>query len=295
MTILETIVPVFIIIGLSYALQMKKRLDMKPLIETGIYLASPCLIFGSLSSKAYSLHELLPVISSAGVVITGALVLSRVIFVSLKLSEIDARSLPVVLLNAGNLGLPISLFAFGEEGLGIAVMFFVTSALFTYTLGVFLAARSNKESDRPWLEVFKLPLIYAAISGVIVSTLGIEIPEMIARPIDLLGQAAIPLFLISLGMSLVEVKPREHLPAALLSASMRIGIGLSLGVAVTMALGLDGLLRQVIIVQSAMPPAVASYMLSKKYECRPDLVAATIFVGTLMSMVTIPLILGFVS
>jgi predicted permease len=143
--------------------------------------------------------------------------------------------------------------------------------------------------------VFKLPLIYAAISGVIVSTLGIEIPEMIARPIDLLGQAAIPLFLISLGMSLVEVKPREHLPAALLSASMRIGIGLSLGVAVTMALGLDGLLRQVIIVQSAMPPAVASYMLSKKYECRPDLVAATIFVGTLMSMVTIPLILGFVS
>ena len=286
--------PTFIVIGLAYALQKKKRLDIKPLIETALYLASPCLIFSSLSSKAYSLGELLPIVFSAVVVVLGCLLLSRIIFLALKVGDIDARTLPVVLINSGNLGIPICVFAFGDEAMGIVIMFFVTSAIFTYTLGILLAARACGESDRPWLEVFKLPLIYAAVLGIMTSILDIEIPIVISRTVGILGQAAIPLFLISLGMSLAGINARKHLTSAILSASMRIGIGLALGIASVAVLGLDGTFRGVVLLQSSMPSAVASFLLSKKYGCSPDMVAATVLIGTLISVITIPFVLKFV-
>ena len=131
MAILETVLPSFIVIGLAYALQKRKKLDLGPLIDTALYLASPCLIFGSLSAKTYSVGELLPVALSAFAVILGTLVISWVVFSGLRLDDRESRALPVVLVNAGNLGIPISLFAFGEESLGIVVMFFVASAVMT--------------------------------------------------------------------------------------------------------------------------------------------------------------------
>ncbi|MBU7004095.1 MAG: AEC family transporter [Theionarchaea archaeon] len=293
MTIIETVLPSFIVIGLAFVLQKKRKLDLGPLIDTALYLASPCLIFGSLVAKTYSIGELLPVALSAFLVILSALVVSWLVFSALRLDDKESRTIPVVLINAGNLGIPISLFAFGEESLGIVVMFFVGSAIMTYTLGIFLAARSCENAYRPWIEVFKLPLVYATLAGIAVSLLDIEIPLVVGRAVNLLGQSAIPLFLISLGMSLASINPRRDLPSAFLSASMRIGLGLALGILVATGLGLEGTARSVVILQSSMPPAVASFMLSKKYGCRPDLVAATVFVGTVMSIVTISLVLGF--
>jgi predicted permease len=293
MAILETVLPSFIVIGLAYTLQKRRKLDLGPLIDTALYLASPCLIFGSLSAKTYSVNELLPVAVSAILIILGALVVSWTVFTALRLDDKESRTLPVVLVNSGNLGIPISLFAFGDESLGIIVMFFVASAVMTYTLGIYLAAKSCETADRPWIEVFKLPLIYATMAGIAVSLLDLDIPLVVGRAVNLLGQAAIPLFLISLGMSLASINPRRDLPSAILSASMRIGIGLALGILIATALGLEGTVRSVVILQSSMPPAVASFMLSKKYGCRPDLVAATVFVGTVISIVTISLVLGF--
>ncbi len=291
MAVLDTVLPTFIIIGLAYLLQRKKRLEIQALIETALYLASPCLIFSSLSARTYSLGELLPVAFSAILVIFGTLTISRLIFYMGRAGDIDARTLPVALINAGNLGIPVSVFAFGEESLGIAVMFFVASAVMTYSLGIYLAARASDRDGRPWAEIFKLPLLYATVLGIIVSLLDVDLPLVIDRAVGILGQAAIPLFLISLGMNLASIDPRRHLVSALLSASMRIGLGIAVGIGATRLMGLEGPLKGVVILQASMPPAVASFMLSRKYGCRPDLVAATVFIGTLMSIVTIPLVL----
>jgi predicted permease len=293
MSVVETVAPSFAVIALAFLLQRRKRLDLRPLIETALYLASPCLIFGSLSAKTYSLGELLPVSVAAISVIIGTLAISRTVFFSLRMGDRDSRTLPVVLLNAGNLGIPICLFAFGDDSLGIIVMYFAASAIMTYTLGVYLAARSCESEGSPWIEVFKLPLVYAMLAGIVVSLLEIEIPAVVDRAVGILGQAAIPLFLISLGMSLATINPRRDLPAAVLSAAMRIGLGILLGLGIVSILGLEGTSRGVVILQSSMPPAVASFILAKKYGCNPDMVAATVFVGTLMSIVTIPIVLTY--
>lgn len=295
MGILETVTPTFLVIGLAYGLQRYKKMDTKPLIEIALYLASPCLIFSSLSSKVHYPWELLPVALSAALIVMGSLAVSRAVFWALRLSDVDARTLPVILINAGNLGLPICLFAFGEAVLGIVVMFFVTTAIFNYTLGIYLAARNSGPSNRPWLETFKLPLVYATGLGIAASILEVRIPLVVSRAVDILGQAAIPLFLISLGMSLAEIRPRQHLRAALLSGSMRIGIGLAFGLASVVIFNLEGAVRGVVIVESSMPPAVASFMISKKFGCNPEIVAATVFTGTLVSIFTIPLVLRFVA
>ncbi len=230
---------------------------------------------------------------SAVLVVLGTLIISRLVFSALRLGDTDARTLPVVLINSGNLGIPISLFAFGEQELGTIIIFFVTSAMFIYTLGIVLAARGSETSDTHWTEVFKLPLMYAAISGIIVSVFSIDMPDLILRPINILGQAAIPLFLISLGMSLAGIDPRKQIRPALLSSSIRIGLGVLLGLASASIFNLAGAQRGVVILQSSMPPAVASFMLSKKYGCKPELVAATVFTGTIISIFTISMVLEF--
>jgi predicted permease len=293
LAVLDTVLPTFIIIGLAYVLQRKKQLEIQALIETALYLASPCLIFSSLSARTYPLGELLPVSISAVLVIFGTLMISRLVFYAGRAGDIDARTLPVALINAGNLGIPVSVFAFGEDSLGIAVMFFVASAVMTYSLGIYLAARTCNRSGRPWVEIFKLPLLYATVLGIVVSLLDIDLPLVIDRAVGILGQAAIPLFLISLGMNLASIDPRRDIASALLSAAMRIGLGMAVGIVAAHLMGLDGAARGVVILQSSMPPAVASFMLSRKYGCRPDLVATTVFVGTLASIVTIPLVLEF--
>jgi len=291
----DTVFPTFVILGLAYLFQKKKRLDLDPIIETALYLASPCLIFTSLSSSDYTAGSLLPVAISAAIVMLGCLALSRAAFAAAGLGDLDARTLPVMLMNAGNLGIPIVLFAFGEEAMGPVVAFFVTSAVFNYTLGIFIAARRSPDSGRPWLEVLRLPLVYAAVAGVAVGALGVRLPVIMLRAINTLGQAAIPLFLISLGMSLASIDPKSHLPSALLSASMRIGLGLVLGTTSAAILGIRGVARGVVILQSSMPPAVASFMLSQKYRCNPELVGATVFVGTAVSIATIPVVLWLVT
>ena len=290
--VLEAVFPTFAIVALAYLFQRYKKLEIRPIVETALYLASPCLVFRSLSENGQRVTQLLPVVLSATTVILAALFISRSLFSAFHLENPDARTLPVVLINSGNLGIPISLFAFGEGALPVAVAYYVTCSVATYSIGIYLAARGSPDANKPYLEIFKLPLLYAVVLGTAVALTGTSLPPLISRPISLLADAAIPLFVITLGMSLVGVRSSKELRAGACSASMRISLGFLLGLACVGVFGLTGLVRGVVLLQSSMPPAVASLMLAQKYSARPGLVASSVMIGTLMSLVTIPLILG---
>ncbi len=90
-------------------------------------------------------------------------------------------------MNAGNMGIPLALFAFGQEGMQRATLMFVMITFMQYSLGIYiLNGRGN------WMEIFRLPLIYAAIAGLAVNLGQIKIPELLLQPIIMLGQATIP-------------------------------------------------------------------------------------------------------
>ena len=156
---------------------------------SGVYL------FGD---KPIFLNDILILAAGVLLIFTGVGFLIGLYFSLFRFSS-RGFALPVLFMNAGNMGIPLALFAFGEPGLQRATLMFVIITFLQYSLGIYLlSGRGN------WTEIFRLPLIYATIAGLILNLSRMTIPELLFQPISMLGQATIPIMLVSLGYRLHE-------------------------------------------------------------------------------------------
>jgi predicted permease len=197
--------------------------------------------------------------------------------------------LPAVFWNAGNMGLACARLAFGPEGLEAGAIVFVTMAVLSSTFGIWIAKGSNG-----FVEVLRLPLVYASVGGIAMALSGVELPRMVMEPIEMLGAMAIPLMLLNLGMQLRTLRISE-LHHSLVVVAIRVGGGFALGWIFVTLFAVDGVDRQVLMLNAVMPAAVINAVMAQRYGTDPSLVASTIVLGTLLSLVTIPAILLFVS
>lgn len=255
--------------------------------EFVIYLATPCLMVSSLSK--YPIKPMLAgeVFLCVAIVVLGCLAIGGFIVRAMGLPE-SVYLPPIAFANTGNMGLPLLLFAFGDEGLSIGILYMVGTTIMHYTAGIMiLSYRENR------FEVFKLPLIYAAALGLLVSMMAIKIPAPIGRAIDLLGEASIPTMLFSLGYKLSEIEISD-VWISFLFGGLRIGIGFLLGLSAVWMLGMKSTAAGVVLIDAAMPPAVFNFVLAEKYRKDSRKVASIITAGTLLSIATTPLLLALV-
>ncbi len=223
-------------------------------------------------------------LSACGVVAaTGA-----VAFVYLRLSGragLRGFYLPTMFMNTGNMGLPLALLAFGQEGLTVAVLYYVTMTIVVYTAGIYIA--SGRGGFR---EVLSLPLIYASVLALGLNAGRVEIPAPILTTVDMLGAATIPLMQLSLGYRLYSTRITS--PGATIASSViRIGGGFVAALLITRAFHIGGVTAKVIILASSMPSAVINFIISQRYNLDTDFVSSSVALSTLLSAVFVPLIL----
>jgi hypothetical protein len=187
-------------------------------------------------------------------------------------------------MNAGNMGLPLALFAFGVPGMQRATLLFVIITLFQYSLGIYILSGRGH-----WREIFRLPLIYAAVAGLAFNLGQVKIPELLFQPLFLLGQATIPLMLVGLGYRLHDFKSLEW-GHAVGGALLRIFGGFAAANIAVNIIGADGINRQVILLYGSLPAAVINFILTEKFGQDPDLAASIVILSTLFSVLTIPLV-----
>jgi hypothetical protein len=191
-------------------------------------------------------------------------------------------------MNAGNMGIPLALFAFGQAGMQRASLIFVIATCLQYSLGLYiLNGRGN------WMETFRLPLIYAAMAGLAVNLLGTHIPELLMQPLSMLGQATIPLMLVSLGYRLRDVESLQW-GHALGGALVRIVGGFAVANLAVILIGAEGVNRQVLLLYGCLPAAVANFVLAEKYRQDPALAASIVVLSTSLSVVTIPIVFWWI-
>jgi len=187
--------------------------------------------------------------------------------------------------NAGNIGLPLSLFAFGAEGLSLAIAFFTISSLTNYTIGQGISA-----GGLSFAQLLRMPIVYAiAIALTLIGT-GWQLPQFAGRAVQLMGGVAVPLMLFSLGYSLATLKIAS-LRLSLVFALARLLGGFAIGWAVALLLGLEGVARGVVVIQSAMPAAVLNYLFALRYNNDPQEVAGVVVLSTLLAVLLLPLFL----
>jgi len=195
---------------------------------------------------------------------------------------------PLIFGNTGNIGLPLAFFAFGNEGLSYAVVVFAVMAILSFTLGIWMVAGAGSFG-----KVLKEPMVAGTLLGALFLWQGWKTPQVITNALELTGQMAIPLMLITLGVAIARLKVTAMTKAVAMSA-FKAAVCVAAAWAVAEWFALPPVASAVLIVQVATPVAVTSYMIAEKYEADSETVAGLVVVSTLMSVITLPLILSFV-
>jgi malate permease and related proteins len=286
-TPLAPVIPVFLLIAAGFVFAHRKKINLTSVTEIIVYLGTPSLVFSSLAGKPLFANDI-------AVLSTGILLIFAIVGFFIRLyffvSGFSSRgfALPTLFMNAGNMGIPLALFAFGQAGLQRATLMFVIITFLQYSLGIYiLNGRGN------WTEIFRLPLIYAALAGLSVNLAQISLPEVLLRPITMLGQATIPIMLISLGYRLHEVESLQW-GHALGGALARIGGGFAAANLAVHLIGAEGVNRQVLLLYGALPAAVVNFVLTEKYRQDPALAASIVVISTFISIFTIPVVLWLI-
>ena len=286
----EVLFPVFFVIGIGYYLgKNNPKLDTTFITNFAANIGTPGMIIYSLTStdisfnlfKDYFWYYLIAMI------IFG---LTGVIFLFfLKTKDIIRELPPFVMPNTGNMGLPICLFAYGSQGLGVAASISALIILSHFTLGIFLADRKFNSHV-----IFKNPPFYAIIISVILLYFKVEVPLFVENTTFLLMYATIFLILMSLGISLTRFKVFSF-RKAFISSIARVVLGPIIGFVLIRFFSLEGFAAGVLLIQCSMPSAVLNYLVASIYSPKKilDSVASTIVVSTVLSFITVPIVVFF--
>jgi predicted permease len=284
--VLTVVTPVFLIAGVGY-LWFRRGLPFDNFTVSSLvmFIGSPCLIYSSLTRNAPALQDLGVMAAAAAFAIAVGAVLA---YPLLRLfGWHPATYLPSLIHpNTGNMGLPVVLLAFGEAGLALGMTFFFVNSISQFTVG--LAVSSGR--FQPWA-LLKQPVIWAVALVLLTLTTGWSMPGWFNATTELLGGLTVPAMLLMLGTSLARLNVtalRETLTVALL----RLLLGLILAITAIWIFELDGMLAGVVLLQCTMPAAVFNYVFAERFDREPDKVAAVILLSTLLSVASLPLLVG---
>jgi malate permease and related proteins len=291
LNILNIVLPTFIVILIGFLLGKIKRLDMSAAVELLFYIGMPALAFTAMIGKQIVLLDASKIWVSALLIMAGTGLTAVIIFKLAKLKH-SGLYVPIIILNAVNIPFPVMSMAYGQEGLLAATLFYIPLTLASLTVGIMILSRRNWKDGIK--ETLKVPAIYGAVLGLVFNLTHVIVPELVFKPLELIGSMVIPLTLIVLGFRLASVRITS-LPTTMLASCIRIGVGLGMGLIAVTMFGLTGVSRSVVILDSAMPSAANSSILAMKYNNEAELVSSVVFVTTIISLLMIPLLLYLLS
>jgi malate permease and related proteins len=286
--VLNVVLPTFIAILIGYAFGKTININMSGVVDIVFYIGLPALAFVSILSQEITLIDAAKVWASSILVTFGCGLIAWLIF-RIKKEKHTSLYLPITLPNTVNIPFPIVSLAYGSAGLFVATLYYIPNVIILYSLGIFVAA------GKGWREnlktVLKVPTVYAAILALLLNLFHVSVPSLIVKPLDFIGDMVIPTVVLTLGYSLSKVKVTS-IPTTLISSLIRLGGGLAIGFLVVYLFNMTGVIRSVVILMSAMPAAVNTYLIAAKYKNEAELVASVVLVTTLASLILIPVLLN---
>ena len=286
--IFEVIFPVFFVIGVGYYLGKKNpNIDTNFITIFAGNIGTPAMIFYTVTTTGITLNIFIHYFVYALLMIGGFALIGLVLLFLLR-KDLSMELPPLILPNTGNMGIPICLFAYGTEGLGIASAVASVIILFHFTLGIFLAKKKFSLDV-----VVKSPPVYAIIISVIFLFFQIQTPLFLENTTFLLTYATIFLVLMSLGIALTKLK--FSLKDSILLSLCRVILGPIIAFIIIYYFNLSGFAAGVLLIQSAMPSAILNYLVGSMYSPKKivDSIASTIVVSTIISFFTIPIVVFF--
>jgi hypothetical protein len=292
---LNNLVPIFLAAGSGYALGKWLKVTPRSISQIIFYVFSPCLIFNLLTQSKLSSQEVGQIMGFGFVLMIslGLLTWGAGQLIRMNQKFMVAVLLTSMFMNAGNFGLPVTLFAFGETALAYASLFFTASSVTMNSLGVLIASSGSQGFQRALVGLLKLPMIYGLLLGLLFVQLDRQLPQAISRAVTILGDAAVPTMLVLLGVQLSNMRWNGSRRALALATTMRLVVSPLLALAISRLFNLQGVAYQAGIIEAAMPSAVLNTVLATEFNVEPEFVTAVVFTTTILSPLTLTPLMAF--
>ncbi|AWI52448.1 transporter [Aquabacterium olei] len=283
--IVAILFPLFAITALGFIVGRRLQPDLSHANKLNMDVFTPALVFSAMASKDFHLLSFGPLLLAAALLILGS---GAVAWGAARLTGTAPHTLvpPMMFNNSGNLGLPLAVLAFGDTALAPAVAMFVVANLLHYGFGTWLLDR-----DARLLTVWRTPTILAALAGIAVSISGLSVWPPLLTAIRMVGEIAVPLMLLSLGVRLAASRI-EAVRFGLFGAVLRPVSGMLIAWALIAVIPLPPMQQALLLVFGSLPPAVLNYMFAERYGHEPDKVASVVLIGNLMALVSLPVALA---
>ena len=284
----NVLVPVLLCVLVGFALaKTKVPFDTKMVGELVSRVGYPALILGHVADQHVEFDAFLEMLLAAATAVASFGVIG---FVILRLLGLTPRAYlsPMMLNNVGNIGLPVSVLAFGDQGLAYGLAFLVVVLVGVFTVAMWLPMGRITHTD-----LLKSPTLFVVALTLVLLATDTQLPPILNKAFDILGGLAIPLMLLTLGVTLASLKV-EMLWRGCVLAAAHLAMAAGVAAALLPVFGFEGAARGTFILQCLMPVSVATYLWVELYQPEEAAgVASFIFISTLLSLVSLPLALAF--
>jgi hypothetical protein len=244
----------------------------------------PALIFDTLSASDYALTDYLLLTLGGAAVVLGS---SLVAWPVARLLGYQWKTFvpPMMFSNSGNMGVPLIILTFGSAALPAAVLLFAIENFLHFLLG-------QQMITQRWSlkTVFQNPMILATLLGIGVAISGIVVPDFLRLPIHMLGQVSIPLLLFSLGVRMISIDLNDWRIGSVAALVCPLS-GLAIGIPFVHLLPLPGEQASMLLLFSALPPAVLNFLVAERFNQEPQKVASIVLIANFSSILFIPAVL----
>ncbi|MDD1792297.1 AEC family transporter [Enterovibrio sp. ZSDZ42] len=282
--VVSILFPVFAVVVAGFFVGKGFRPDMRHINRINIDLMVPCLVFTTLSVMPMGGEQnALFIAAVIAVLLPGILMIpvSKLLNISYK-----TWAPPQMFRNSGNLAIPLFGYAFGASAEAPAILLFVVSMMLHITVG--LALLSN--SEYRFYQIFKMPILIAALLALIFNFSGIEVWKPLNDGMVLIGSAAVPVMLISLGVQLTAIQ-WSGLGVGLLSTALSLATGAASFAVIYFFVPLPPEHLRMMLLFAMLPPAVMNFLFAERFHVGPDKVASMVLFGNFLTVITLPALL----
>lgn len=291
----NNLLPILLATAVGFPLGKWLKINPRNFSQVILYVFIPCLVFIQLIDAHLGSSEVLRMVafSLLSTVLIGLISWASGIALKLDKQLIIAIILTTIFTNCGNFGLPLVKFAFGDDALAHATLYFITNLVMVNTVGVVIASMGAATFKDSLLGLIKLPLTYTLILAIFFVQTGWQVPFPVERTVRLLSEAAIPCMMILMGIQLQAAVWNGNIRALAVANVVRLLVAPILAIGLSVLVGLQGPARQAGVVESSMPSAILATVLATEYNAAPEFVTTAVFISTLLSPLTLTPLLAY--
>ena len=283
--------------GIGFFMQRKFDLNLQTLARLNIYFLVPGFIFVKLYSTEISAH------------LFGSVLFFFILYVILlfiiasfvgKLIGLDKGKKTTfvnsaMFFNSGNYGVPVNDLVFRGDpfAMSIQVIMLTLQNIFLFSYGIFSLQSVKIGKLKAALGYFKMPVLYAMLSGVLLNYFSVPIPSFIWIPANYIADAMISLALFTLGAQVAQMKFVSGLSTVYYSLALRLVIGPIIALGIIYTFKIDGIVAQALFIASAMPTSVNSAVIAQEYNNHPNFAAQIVLFSTMISAITVSIVIYF--